>query len=88
MWLGETVCFYLFHLHVGGHRSVIMSTANGKVLLSLVKLIRNGTEKVGFMLKFTIMVCTISVQVQCQACLALRNLASDGVSVAQFYAIH
>jgi len=33
----------------GGHRSVIMSVGNGKVLLSLVKLIRNGTEKVFIM---------------------------------------
>lgn len=33
-------------LFSGGHRSVIMSVGNGKVLLSLVKLIQNGTEKV------------------------------------------
>lgn len=29
----------------GGHRSVIMSVSNGKVLLLLVRLIQNGIEK-------------------------------------------
>ena len=34
------------HLYIGGHRSVIMSVQNGRVLTLLVKLMRGGREKV------------------------------------------
>ena len=34
------------HLYAGGHRSVIMSVQNGRVLTLLVKLMRGGREKV------------------------------------------
>ena len=34
------------HLYVGGHRSVIMSVQNGRVLTLLVRLMRGGREKV------------------------------------------
>ena len=66
-----------------------MSVGNGKVLSLLVKLIQNGTEKVCMLSIHDLpFVHTSSLQVQCQACLALRNLASDGVSFTLIYAVY
>ena len=51
---------YQSFLFSGGHRSVIMSVGNGKVLLLLVKLIRNGTEKVLIMFLSYVLIHVLS----------------------------
>ena len=81
-----SLCVYsylCYHYCVAIHRQAMMVYGNGKVLKLLIALMTTDTERVST--NCFIILCYTPQQVCCQACLAIRNLASDGESCALLF---